>query len=199
MVEPEKIFLRTGLDVIIQTAIWFWVLTDSICALGWTVETYTLSISLVIVDRTPFQRITCDETIWLRTVVVVELEDVVQTQRHHIVDTSFARSHHHHLYRLGKFLVLVFVGLYEPFVSNLFSCKRRIPCQSAESIPISLRERMTAPVGVITDIGYTWDSNQSVWINKAKEFLPHRSEIGEVLRLTKIFLLSVESVWCCRR
>lgn len=33
-------------------------------------------------------RITCDEAIWLRTVVVVELEDVVQTQRHHIVDAS---------------------------------------------------------------------------------------------------------------
>lgn len=32
MMEPEKVFLRTGLDVIIQTAIWFWILTDSICA-----------------------------------------------------------------------------------------------------------------------------------------------------------------------
>ena len=47
---------------------------------------------------------------------------------------------------------------------------------------------MTAPVGIITDIGYARDTYQFARIDESKEFLPHRCKIGEVLALSQIFL-----------
>ena len=95
VMEPEEEVFGTGLYVVESTSDVRSILTDSIGATAGTVETYALLISLVIVDGTPLQGIFSLETVRLRAVVMVELENVMQPQRHHVVDTSFAALHHH--------------------------------------------------------------------------------------------------------
>ena len=90
MMEPEEIFLRAGLDVVVLAAIRLRILTYGICSLGCTVETDTLGISLVIIHRAPFQRIFGLETIRFWSIVMVEFEYVVQAEWHHVVDTGFS-------------------------------------------------------------------------------------------------------------
>ena len=47
---------------------------------------------------------------------------------------------------------------------------------------------MPTPVGIVTDVGNACDSFESAWVYKTKELLPHRGEIGEMLRLSEVFL-----------
>ena len=47
---------------------------------------------------------------------------------------------------------------------------------------------MTAPVGVLSDIGYSGNTRQPLGLHKLEELLPHGGEIDQVLRMTEILL-----------
>ena len=93
-VEPQQITLGTGVDVVVYLTVWLAILScgvrTSVCA----VETDRVVIGLVIVNRAPLDRIAWDESIGLGTIVLVEGEDMMQTDWHHVVDASFAASQH---------------------------------------------------------------------------------------------------------
>ena len=59
------------------------------------VEAYRVVVGLVIVNRTPLDGVAGDEAVRLRTVVLVEGEDMVQADGHHVIDTGLAGSQHH--------------------------------------------------------------------------------------------------------
>ena len=93
-VEPQQITLRTGVDVVVNLTVWLAILSCGVRTGVCAVETDRVVVGLVIVNRAPLDRIAWDETVGLGTVVLVESEDVVQADRHHIVDASFARAKH---------------------------------------------------------------------------------------------------------
>ena len=77
MVEPQQKILRTGRQVVVLASQVSTVLSYSIGTLAAAIEAYALLVSLVVVDGTPLQGIALDETVRFRTVVVVELKDVM--------------------------------------------------------------------------------------------------------------------------
>ena len=94
-VEPQQITLRTGVDVVVDRAVRLAILRCGIGTSMGAVETDAILVGLVIVDRTPLDRGMGLILAGTRTIVVVEGEDVVQTNGHHVVDTGFAASQHH--------------------------------------------------------------------------------------------------------
>ena len=93
-VEPQQITLGTGVDVIVNLTIWLAILSCSVRTGMCAVETDRVVVGLVIVNRAPLDRIAWDEAVRLGSVVLVESEDVVQADWHHVVDASFARAEH---------------------------------------------------------------------------------------------------------
>ena len=93
--EPQQITLRTGVDVVVERTIGLTVLGCGIGTSVGAVETDRVVVSLVVINRTPLDGITGNEAIGLRTIVLVEGEDMVQSDRHHIVDTSLTAAEHH--------------------------------------------------------------------------------------------------------
>ena len=89
-VEPQEITLGAGADIIINCAVRLAILSSGVRTSMCTVETDTVVIRLVIVNRTPLNRIAWDETSRVGTVVMVEGEDMVQADWHHIIDTGLA-------------------------------------------------------------------------------------------------------------
>ena len=111
----------------------------------------------MVVHRTPLQRIALDEAIGLRTVVVVELEDMVQAQWHHVVHASLTTLCHHLCHRVHK-LRITGKRLLQPLTGNLVAVQSWVPRQSTKGIPVGLREMVTTPVLVESDIGDTSDT-----------------------------------------
>ncbi len=60
-----------------------------------TVYADAVGISTMIIYGTPLYRIATDIAIGLRTHVVVELKDMMQTKWHHVVNAGLAASQHH--------------------------------------------------------------------------------------------------------
>ena len=77
MVEPQQQILRTRIDIIINTREFLAILADGIRSLRRTLETHALLVGLMVINGAPLQRLALDETVGLRTVVVVELKDVM--------------------------------------------------------------------------------------------------------------------------
>ena len=69
--------------------------------------------------------------------MMVKAKDMMQSKRHHIIHTSFPTLHHHTLHRFHKTLIQS-KRLAKPFTGNPFAFQERIPCQTAESIPVGL-------------------------------------------------------------
>ena len=59
------------------------------------VEADAQRVGLMVVYRAPLQRVAGYEAVGLGAVVVIELEDVVQSQWHHVVDAGLAGAEHH--------------------------------------------------------------------------------------------------------
>ena len=93
-VEPQQITLGTGVDVVVYLTVWLAILSCGVRTGMCAVETDRVVIGLVIVNRAPLDRIAWDEAVRLGSVVLVEGEDVVQADWHHVVDASFARAEH---------------------------------------------------------------------------------------------------------
>ena len=94
VVKPEQEAFRAGIHVVVERAVRLAILCRGVAAQAAAVEADAVLVGLVVVDGTPLDGIAGLEPIGLRPVVVVELEDVVQAQRHHIVDTGFATAKH---------------------------------------------------------------------------------------------------------
>ena len=95
MVEPQQVALRTSRQLLVFGLIRLAILRRGAAARGLsTVEANTERVGLMVVHGTPLQRVVGFESVRLGTVVVVELEDVVQAERHHVVDAGFARTQH---------------------------------------------------------------------------------------------------------
>ena len=157
-VEPQQQFLGAGFYIVIGVRDVTLILAHGIGAgLGGAVEAYAVLRSLMIVYGTPLQGIVGLEAVGLRTVVVVELEDVVQTQRHHVVDAGFAAGFHPDGHVVDELPVSA-KGLCQPLLGDVYRQQLRIPRQSAKGIPVGLREMMTAPVRIIADVGHTSDA-----------------------------------------
>ena len=93
-VEPQQITLGTGVDVIVYLTVWLAILSCGVRTGMCAVETDRVVIGLVIVNRAPLDRIAWDESIGLGTIVLVEGEDMMQTDWHHVIDAGFARAEH---------------------------------------------------------------------------------------------------------
>lgn len=89
-VEPQQITLWTGVDIVVDRAVRLAILGCGIGTCMGAVETDAILVGLVIVDRTPLDRGMGLILAGTRTIVVVEGEDVVQTNGHHVVDAGFA-------------------------------------------------------------------------------------------------------------
>ena len=89
-VEPQQITLWTGVDIIVNLTIGLAILGSGVRASMRAVETDTVVVGLVIVNWAPLNRIAWDKAIGLGTIVLVEGEDMVQADWHHIIDTGFA-------------------------------------------------------------------------------------------------------------
>ena len=76
-VEPQQVSLRTAVDVIVDRAIGFTILCRGVRTCVCTVETNAVLVGLVVVDRTPLDGIFCDKAIRLRSIVLIESEDMV--------------------------------------------------------------------------------------------------------------------------
>ena len=88
--EPQQITLWTGVDIIVNLTIGLAILGSGVRASVCTVETDTVVVGLVIVNWAPLNRIAWDKAIGLGTIVLVEGEDMVQADWHHIINASFA-------------------------------------------------------------------------------------------------------------
>ena len=77
--EPQQQVLRTGLYIIIGTRDVLTILAGGIRSCTGAIKTDTVVVGFVIVNGAPLQRIAGYETIGLWTVVMIKLEDVVQT------------------------------------------------------------------------------------------------------------------------
>ena len=71
----------------------------------------------MVIDGAPLYGIVSPETVWLWTVVVVELEDMMQPQGHHVVHAVLAASLHQ-LGEGGNEMLLAAEGLHEPFLRD---------------------------------------------------------------------------------
>ena len=92
-----------------------------------TIEAYAVFICLVVIDGAPLQRIISLEAVGLGSVVMVELEDVVQTQRHHVVYAglmAFLHDAHDVIYKP----CIAGEGLASPFSRNGFGAQFGVPC-----------------------------------------------------------------------
>ena len=141
----------------------------------------------MIVDGAPLQRIIWLEAPGVGTIVVVELEDMVQPERHHVIHASLAAGHHHFGHRVHKGFVPG-EGQLQPLARYGLSRETRIPGQTAEGVPVGLREVVAAPVVVQAHIGHTGNAAQALRADKGEELLPHRSQIDQVARLPQVFL-----------
>ena len=120
----------------------------------------------------------------------------MQAERHHIVDNGFA-AFEHHLLQVGmnradirySFLIN---SLLQPFVCNLVGTELRIPCQTAEGVPVGLRKGMSAPVGVRTDVADSGNGFQRSGRYKSEELFPHGSQVGNVVGVPQILLCNLE-------
>ena len=82
-------------------------------------------------------------------------------------------------------------GSREPFLSDGLRGKERIPCQTAEGVPVGLREVMATPVLVKADICHASDSHKAAGLYEAKKLSPHRGKIYQMARLSKILLCNL--------
>ena len=89
-VEPQQITLWTGVDIIVNLTVGLAILGSGVRASMCSVETDAVVVGLVIVNRAPLNRIAWDKAIGLGTIVLVEGEDMVQADWHHIINASFA-------------------------------------------------------------------------------------------------------------
>ena len=89
-VEPQQITLLTGVDIIVNLTVGLAILGCSVRASMCAVETDAVVVGLVIVNWAPLNRIAWDKAVGLGTIVLVEGEDMVQADWHHIINASFA-------------------------------------------------------------------------------------------------------------
>ena len=80
----------------------------------------------------------------------------------------------------------------EPLIGNLLGRQLRVPRQSAEGIPIGLCEMMSAPVGVVANIGHSRHSPKAARPDEGEELAPHRRQIDQVIGRAQILLCDLE-------
>ena len=154
MMEPGNHVLWTGVDVVEGAAELVRILVDVGTAIHGTVETESNTVGLVIVRRGPVwaQPLWSIPRLW--AIVVTSGKDMMDTEWHHVVDTSLTTIEHHLLHR-GNQSLIVREGLTQPLIGNLLRRKIGVPSQTAEGIPVGLCEVMSAPIHIVTDIGNT--------------------------------------------
>ena len=145
----------------------------------------------MVVDWTPFQRIVRLEAVRLGTVVVVELEDMVQSQRHHIVDACLAALLHDGGHHKDEVLIGA-ERLLQPLPGNLLGRQRWVPRQATEGVPVGLREMVAAPVAVLADVGHTSHASQPLRLYIAEKLLPQGSQVDQVARLSGVLLRNLQ-------
>ena len=118
MMEPGNHVFRTGVDVVEDIAERIRILVDVGTAVHGTVETESDTIGLVVVWRCPVwaQALRCIPR--LGSIVMTSGKDMMDTQRHHVVDTGLTAVEHHLFHRFEK-LLIVGEGLTQPLVGNL--------------------------------------------------------------------------------
>ena len=102
-----------------------------------TVETDALAVGLVVVNGFPLVGEVRLVAVGFRTIVMVALEDMVKTKRHHVVNACLAALFHHCCHRLHK-VFLAREGLAKPLAGYFLRRQLRIPSQTTEGIPVGL-------------------------------------------------------------
>ena len=160
----------------------------------------------MIVGRQPVRTGARNVAPWLRAIVVLPGEDVMQPQRHHVIDTCLPGGEHHRFDRLDELFgepasgheKRTREGQPDPLVRNLGGTEGWIPRKPAESVPVSLGEDISAPVLILADIGDSGDDRtrhtgdqrtRTVTIRvRIQEFLPHRREEDRMVSLPEVLL-----------
>ncbi len=95
VVEPEQIAFRTAADIVVHRTIGLTVLGGGVGPHVGAVEADAERVSLMVIDGAPLNGIGGDETAGFWTIVLVEGEDMMETYRHHVIDTSLTAAKHH--------------------------------------------------------------------------------------------------------
>jgi len=120
MVKPQQILFGAGLEMLIERPVGFAILCRGSGPRGHSaVKAQSLCVGLMIVDGTPLQGIFRLVAIGLRTIVMVEGEDMVQAERHHIIDACLMRGEHHILQCRNRDRVATAKGLEQPLMCDL--------------------------------------------------------------------------------
>jgi len=196
-VEPQQEILRAGVHILVQRAVRLTILARGPAAGGHrAVEADAVVVCLVVIDRAPLYGVAGDEPVRLRAVVVVELEDVVQAYRHHVVNTGLAGAEHQ-INKSGRCICSPLLGggaecLLDPLLGNIPRREVWVPCQTTEGIPVGLGEMVAAPVAVQTDVGHAGDALQTSWIDIGEELLPHRRKEHQMGAVAQILLRDLQ-------
>ncbi len=90
MVEPEQVALGTGADIVVERTVGLAILGGGVGTGVGAVETDAETIGLMVIDGAPLEGIGGDEAAGLGTIVLVEGEDVMEADGHHVVDAGFS-------------------------------------------------------------------------------------------------------------
>ena len=94
VVEPGQQILRTGIDVVVEAAEFIGILLDISRTIHRAVETHTDAVGFVVVGWSPVCSDAFRTVPGLRAIVVGAGKDMMDTQRHHVVDASLAAVEH---------------------------------------------------------------------------------------------------------
>ena len=191
MMEPGEELLRTSVDVVELVSERIGILLHCLASREGAVEAQSFLVGLVVVLWCPVAPDSRCVIPWLGAVVVSSGEDVVQSEGHHVVHCRFPALRHHVSHRCHQPAV-VGERLLQPFFGDILRGECGVPCQSSEGIPVGLCEVVTAPVGVVADVGYPCHGLDALRLHVVEELLPHRCEVHQVVGSAEILLCDLK-------
>ncbi len=218
VVKPEQVHLRTGFRIVEARRQRLGILADRVAPAPGAVETDPPGIGLVVIRGGPVGPHPLGRVPGPRAVVVPPGEDVVEPERHHVIDRRLPALEHHPpdgaeepFLPLPRFSPRPFLpqggeGEAEPLVGDVLRPERVVPRQAPEGVPVGLGEIVPAPVGVEADIGHPGDGRvllpEEGAVGRARdraprprpvgvapqELLPHRPEEDQVNGMPEVLL-----------
>jgi len=205
--EPEQEVLRACLQVIPLVAQRRPVLADRVAPAARPVEADALLVGPVIVHGRPVEPPRVG--ILGHRGVVIAANQMVQAERHGVVDVRLARSEHERADRPDD-VRRVAPRHPDPLVGDLGGPQAWIPGQPAVRVPVGLSEVVARPVRVLPGVGHARHPRALVAVHRSvqhlrhrgaraggvrvrvEELLPHRREVDEVVRLSEVLLRDLQ-------
>ena len=123
--------------------------------------------------------------------MVVAGKDMVQAQRHHVVDHDLTAVEHHLLHGIHE-CRFVRERLLQPLVRHLCGGQRGVPRHTSEGIPVGLGKVMPTPVDVVAHIAHGTYGTQGTRTDVLEELRPHGRQVSQVVGVPQILLRELE-------